>query len=119
MRDGQGLEVSNAGAAEIAALDFLNEEWLRYGNRLTEFIATADTDERTPMVQLMAACLTLSMDAPEGEAAGRRYLGKAKKISGANARESAWIAAVDAWASRDADRRWPFISTWPGNGRAT
>ena len=30
MRDGQGLEVSNAGADEIAALDFLNEEWLRW-----------------------------------------------------------------------------------------
>jgi tetratricopeptide (TPR) repeat protein len=104
MRDGQGLEISNAGADEIAALDFLNEEWLRYGNRLAQFIATADKDERAPMLQLMAACLTLSMDAPDGEAAGRRYLDKARKMAGANPRERAWTEAVDAWVRRDIDR---------------
>ena len=38
-RDGQGLEVSNAGAEAIASLDFLREEWLAFGNRLTEFVA--------------------------------------------------------------------------------
>jgi tetratricopeptide (TPR) repeat protein len=104
MRDKLGLEVSNAGSDQIAALDFLNEEWLRYGNRLAEFIAVADKDERAPMLQLMAACLTLSMDAPDGEAAGKAYLAKARQIAGANEREKAWIAAVDAWASRDTDR---------------
>jgi tetratricopeptide (TPR) repeat protein len=104
MRDGQGLEVANAGTEEIAALDFLNEEWLRYGNRLSEFIAAADRNERTPMLQLMAACLALSMDSPDGETAGKRYLDRAVKLPGANARESAWIAAVDAWMQRDIDR---------------
>jgi tetratricopeptide (TPR) repeat protein len=104
MRDGQGLEVSNAGADAVAALDFLNEEWLRYGNRLAQFIATADHDERSPMLKLMAACLTLSLDAPDGEAAGRRYLEKAKTMPGANAREKAWIVAVEAWVQRDIDR---------------
>ena len=41
-RDGQGLEVSNAGVEAIAALDFLKDEWLGFGNRLAEFITAAD-----------------------------------------------------------------------------
>ncbi len=118
MKDGQGLETSSATADTIAALDFLNAEWLRYGNRLGEFIAVADRDERTPMLQLMAACLTLSMDSPEGEALGKRYLAKATALAGgANDRERAWIAAVTAWADRDIDKalnlHTAMASQWP------
>ena len=40
-RDGQGLDVSNASADAIGALDFLRDEWLAFGNRLGEFVAAA------------------------------------------------------------------------------
>src|SRR4029450_2072350 len=40
-RDGQGLEVSNAGAEAIASLDFLRDEWLAFGNRLAEVVRAA------------------------------------------------------------------------------
>ena len=36
MRDGQGLEVSNAHAEAIGAIDLLRTEWLAFGKRLPE-----------------------------------------------------------------------------------
>ena len=56
-RDGQGLDVSNAGAEAIAALDFLRDEWLAFGNRLAEFVAAADKEERCALLPVMAANL--------------------------------------------------------------
>ena len=41
MRDGQGLEVANASAETIAAIDLLREEWLAFGKRLPEAVAAA------------------------------------------------------------------------------
>ena len=63
-RDGQGLEVSNADAAAIGALDFLRDEWLAFGNRLAEFVATAEKEERAALLPLMSASLMLSMNSP-------------------------------------------------------
>ncbi len=37
-RDGQGLDVSNAGAQAIEALDLLRDEWLAFGKRLPEVV---------------------------------------------------------------------------------
>lgn len=99
-RDGQGLEVSNANADAIAAVDFLNEQWLGFGNRMAEFIAAADKEENCAMLPLLAASLMLSMNSAEGFEAAGRYLGRAKAMAaGANARELAWIAATEAWIS--------------------
>ena len=39
MKDGQGLEVANADANAIEALDFLREEWLVFGKRDRGFTA--------------------------------------------------------------------------------
>ena len=52
-RDGQGLEVGNADADAIAALDNLRDEWLGFGNRLGEFVATAEKEERAPLLPLV------------------------------------------------------------------
>jgi hypothetical protein len=102
VRDGQGLEVSNADANAIEALDFLNEEWLRFGNRLDRFIAAADKESRCAMLPLMAANLVFSMNSTDGHAAGLRYLSRARALAkDANARERAWLAATDAWAAGD------------------
>ena len=105
-RDGQGLEVSNADAGAIAALDFLREEWLGFGNRLAEFVSAADKEERCALLPTMAANLVLSMNSPDGHALGLRYLARAKTLAGttANPRERAWIAATEAWAAGDTDR---------------
>ena len=35
-RDGQGLDVSNASAAAIEAIDLLRDEWLAFGKRLSD-----------------------------------------------------------------------------------
>src|SRR5438105_8171471 len=45
VRDGQGLEVANADANAIEALDFLREEWLVFGKRLDRFVTTADKED--------------------------------------------------------------------------
>jgi hypothetical protein len=100
VRDGQGLEVSNADANAIEALDFLNEEWLRFGNRLDRFIAAADKESRCAMLPLMAANLVFSMNSTDGHAAGLRYLSRARVVAkDGNARERAWLAATEAWAA--------------------
>jgi len=120
-RDGQGLEVSNASGEAIAALDFLTDEWLAFGNRLPEFIAAADREERCALLPLMAANLALSMHSDEGHRAAGQYLTRARALArdgaDANDRERAWLAATEAWVDGDADRsldrldhltaRWP------------
>ena len=89
-RDGQGLEVSNAGAEAIASLDFLREEWLAFGNRLTEFVADADKEKSCAMLPVMAANLMLSMNSTEGRDAACRYLARARELAAnATARERA------------------------------
>ena len=104
-RDGQGLEVSNAGAEAIATLDFLTTEWLAFGNRLAEFVAAADKEERCALLPLMAANLVLSMNSAEGQRSRQRYLAQARAIAGGRQR-----AARAGLARRDrslAGRRRP------------
>jgi tetratricopeptide (TPR) repeat protein len=105
-RDGQGLEVSNAGAEAIASLDFLRDEWLRFGNRLSEFAAAADKETKCMLLPVMSANLALSMNTDEGRATAARYLARAKELAagGANAREQAWLATTDAWIGGNTDR---------------
>ena len=101
-RDGQGLEVGNADTGAIEALDFLNEEWLRFGNKLDRFVAAADREESCAMLPLMAANLVFSMNSTDGRAAGLRYLEKARALAtDANDRERAWLAATAAYAAGD------------------
>ena len=106
MKDGQGLEVSNADAEAIASLDFLREQWLAFGNRLAEFVAAADKEERCALLPAMAANLVLSMNSTEAHATAQRYLARAQKLAGssANARERAWLATTEAWIEGDTDR---------------
>lgn len=97
-RDGQGLEVSNANAEAIQALDFAREEWLAFGNRLPEVIAAADKEDKCLLLPLIAVNLMLSMNSADGVEAARRHVARAKAMmSGANARELAWLAAAAAW----------------------
>ena len=97
-RDGQGLEVSNAGAEAIASLDFLRDEWLAFGNRLAEFIAAADKEASCALLPVMAANLMLSINSEEGRNAARKYLLRAKALgANANTREQAWLATTAAW----------------------
>jgi len=104
-RDGQGLEVSNAGKEAIASLDFLRDEWLGFGNRLGEFLAAADKEATCAMLPVMAANLLLSMSSDEGRAMAARYLARAKALAkGANAREQSWLATTEAWIDGDTDR---------------
>ncbi|MFI4998915.1 MAG: tetratricopeptide repeat protein [Reyranellales bacterium] len=118
-RDGQGLEVSNADADAIASLDFLSEQWLAFGNRLAEFVATADKEERCALLPVMAANLVLSMNSSEGYEAAQRYLARAKTLAGndANARERAWLASTEAWIAGDTDRclkiHENLVAEWP------
>jgi tetratricopeptide (TPR) repeat protein len=105
-RDSQGLEVSNANAEAVAALDFLREEWLVFGNRLVEFIASADKEQNCALLPVMAANLTLSMNSREGQDLAKHYLARAKTMAGAGAndRERAWFATTEAWVAGETDR---------------
>ena len=118
-RDGQGLDVSNADAAAIGALDFLREEWLGFGNRLGEFVATAEKEERAALLPLMAASLTLSMNSADGQAMAERHLARARELAkaGLNDRERGWLEAVASWTAGDADKSLEafdrIVETWP------
>ncbi|MBL6654357.1 MAG: tetratricopeptide repeat protein, partial [Reyranella sp.] len=117
-RDGQGLEVSNAGKEAIASLDFLRDEWLGFGNRLAEFIAAADKEASCAMLPVMAANLSLSMYSNDSREAARRHLGRAKGLAAeANAREKAWLATTEAWIDGDTDRclaiHEQMVDEWP------
>jgi hypothetical protein len=117
-RDGQGLELSNADQGAVAALDFVREEWLAFGNRLGEFVSAADKEEKCLLLPLIAANLVLSMSSPEGFAAAQRYVARAKAMSaGANAREQAWLAATEAWIAGDTHRSLAIheqiVAEWP------
>ena len=64
MRDGQGLEVANASAETIAAIDLLREEWLAFGKRLPEAVAAADREQGCALLPLMSANLLLTVNSP-------------------------------------------------------
>jgi tetratricopeptide (TPR) repeat protein len=112
------LELGNADEGAIAALDFVRQEWLGFGNRFADFIAAADREEKCPMLPLVAASLVLSMYSPEGQIAAARYLGRAQKMmAGATPRELAWLGAMEAWSTGDADRSLALfrkiVAEWP------
>jgi hypothetical protein len=69
VKDSQGLEVANADADAIDALDFLREEWLVFGKRFDRFTAAADREERCALLPVLAANLVLS---PSTSSARRR-----------------------------------------------
>ena len=105
VRDGQGLELSDAGESAVAALDFVRQEWLVFGNRFAPFIEAADKEEKCLMLPLVAAGLMLTMYSQESHAAAERYLARAKKMAAAaNPREQAWLAGIESWIAGDLDR---------------
>ncbi|HTE79650.1 MAG TPA: hypothetical protein VK634_03050, partial [Reyranella sp.] len=117
MKDGQGLEVANADANAIEALDFLREEWLVFGRRFDRFMAAADKEQTCALLPVMAANLVLSMNSHEGRALGARYMARAKAMPGTGAREKAWSEATDAWLAGDGVRSLAIheklVAEWP------
>jgi Flp pilus assembly protein TadD len=101
VKDAQGLEVANADADAIEALDFLREEWLVFGRRFDRFMAAADREEACALLPVMAANLVLLMNSHEGRALGAKYMARARTMPGIGAREKAWIEATDAWLAGD------------------
>jgi len=117
VRDGQGLEVANADADALAALDALREDWLA-DRRCDRFPAIADRHHDCPMLSLMAANLALSSHSQGGRSLGARYLVRAKAMAlQAGARERAWLAATEAWLAGERDRclalHEKMIAEWP------
>jgi tetratricopeptide (TPR) repeat protein len=117
-RDGQGLEVGNADAGAIEALDFLREEWLVFGKRFQPFMDAAEREERCALLPTLAANLVLSMNSVAGHDLGQHYLKRAKALEKeAGPRERAWIAATEAWIAGDADRSLEIhekiVAEWP------
>ncbi|QQS13508.1 MAG: tetratricopeptide repeat protein [Rhodospirillales bacterium] len=102
--DSQGLAVSNADAAAIAAVDHALEEWLRYGDGLGAYISFAREARDVPLVQLHAASLNLTMADPAAHAAARGSIDAARGgLRGMNDRERAWLAAMSAWVDGEVD----------------
>ncbi|HYD07279.1 MAG TPA: hypothetical protein VEC60_16205 [Reyranella sp.] len=117
MKDGQGLDVTNADAAAIEALDFLREEWLVFGKRFEGFFAVADKEESCALLPVLAANLVLSTNSAEGRALGAKYLARAKAMPAGDARSATWLAATEAWLAGDSDRSLAIHETlveqWP------
>ena len=118
MRDGQGLEVANADANAIEALDFLREEWLVFGKRFDRFMAAADKEEKCALLPVLAANLVLSMNSVEGRALGVKYLKRAQAMAkDVGPRERAWLDATQAWVDGDGDKSLAIhekmVAEWP------
>jgi tetratricopeptide (TPR) repeat protein len=102
MRDGQGLEVSNADSTAIGAIDLLRDEWLAFGKRLPEVVAAAEGERRCPLLLLVSANLLLTVNSPTAFEMARRQLVRAKELAReVNPRERAWLAATEAAVARD------------------
>jgi hypothetical protein len=94
VKNGQGLEVANAGAEAIEALDSLRGDWL-VGTRVDRFLAAADKEERCLLLPAMAANIVLSVNSQEGRALAAKYLARAQAMTkGIGAREQAWLDAT-------------------------
>src|SRR6478752_5843905 len=118
VKDSQGLEVANADAEAIEALDFLREEWLVFGKRFERFMAAADKEEECALLPALAANLVLSMNSAEGRALGAKYLTRAQAMSkGIGPRERAWLDATQAWIGGDTDKSLAIhekmVAEWP------
>ena len=118
MKDGQGLEVANADADAIEALDVLREEWLVFGKRFDRFMAAADKEDRCALLPVLAANLVLSMNSVEGRVLGAKYLTHAQAMSkGIGPRERAWLDATQAWVDGDTDKSLAIhekmVAEWP------
>jgi hypothetical protein len=100
IRDLAGLPIANASAADAAAYETYVREFLSYGANLRALFAAADASPGVPLLQAHAAALHLAFEGAEGFAHAAPYLAK---MAGprASERESAFIAAVDAWSRRD------------------
>jgi hypothetical protein len=97
LRDGRDLAVSNASPQAIAALDFLREQWLGYGNRLAEFLPAVEHDPDCPMLVLMTALLHLSMENRQGYRDAEPLLIRARALANSmNERERLWLKIIDA-----------------------
>ncbi len=95
-KDGRDLAVSHASPQAIAALDFLREQWLTYGNRLGEFLPAVDSDPDCPMIVMMTALLHLSMENRQGYVDARPHLDRARAMMPRmNEREILWLQAID------------------------
>ena len=120
-RDGQGLEVSNADAERDRALDFLRDEWLAFGNRLAEFVAAADKEERCALLPVMAANLLLSMNSPAATRTATRLSRPRPETRHRRQPARARLARRDrglVQPARPTARR-RSTRTWRPNGRAT
>lgn len=97
LRDGRDLAVSNATPQAIAALDFLREQWLAYGNRLAEFLSATERDPDCPLLLTMTALLHLSMENRQGYRDAEPFLVRARAMADRmNERERLWLQIVDA-----------------------
>ena len=101
MRDGQGLEVANASAETIAAIDLLREEWLAFGKRLPEAVAAADREQGCALLPLMSANLLLTVNPPAALEIATRQAAKGRKLAGSDRREQGWLAATEAAFAHD------------------
>ena len=118
LKDAQGLDVANADDAAIRAVDHALQQWLGYGDELGRYIAFAHAAGDVPLVQMQAAVLNLSLEAPEGFSGARPFIDAARaRESDMTERERLWLQAVSAWADGAQDqagevfasivRRWP------------
>jgi tetratricopeptide (TPR) repeat protein len=118
VKDSQGLEVANADADAIDALDFLREEWLVFGKRFDRFMTAADKEGRCALLPVLAANLVLSMNSIEGRTLGAKYLERAQAMSkDIGPRERAWLDATQAWVDGDTDKSLAIhekmVAEWP------
>jgi tetratricopeptide (TPR) repeat protein len=103
MRDGQGLEVSNAHAEAVGAIDLLRTEWLAFGKRLPEVVAAAEKEDRCALLPLVSANLLLTVNSAAAYDMARRQFARAGKLAAGSStpREQAWLAATEASFARD------------------
>jgi tetratricopeptide (TPR) repeat protein len=104
-KDRFGLAVAGASPRALEAIDGFHEQWLGFGRNFAPIVELADAEPGCPLPRLMAAMLNLAMDSPDGIAAARRQLAKARdQVALMGEREGLWLAALEAWSDGDIAR---------------
>lgn len=118
MRDAVGLEVSTDDVVAIAAIDHFRVELLGLGLGVGDIVAAAADRPDEVLIQAYAACLGLYGQCPAGDRDATAHLALANEAAArANARERAFVAALDDWLGRrteDATAKLEaLLAEWP------
>lgn len=120
MQDHLGNPVSTMNAAALAGVDDFVSGFLAYETQAVNVLAAADADPEATLANTYAGMIWMFLEAPEAAAQAAKYIAAAQATSaGANRREQALLALLEAWAANDMPRAealgLDIVREWPAD----